>query len=65
MFEINIGTIENKKNLKLEDHGILELSDNHKKTILELQYYRNKIGLFPWGYNDLIKDLRLQYNFSL
>ena len=56
MFEINIGTLENKKFIKLEEHDILELPENHQKTILELQYYRNKIGLFPWGYNDLIKN---------
>ena len=59
MFEINIATISEKNIVRLSQSDIEQLSLKTQNTILELITYRNNIGLFPWGYNNLIDELFL------
>lgn len=60
MFEINIATISEKNIVRLSQSDIEQLSLKTQNTIKELSNYRNKVGLFPWGYNKLINELRLR-----
>lgn len=64
MFEINIGTQERKHVINLSEAEMEQLSVTDRQTIMELNYYRSNIGLFPWGYYSLIDSLRKQYNYS-
>ncbi len=61
MFNINIGTIDVEHQLGLSENDIKGLSPVNQQTILELIGYRNGSGLFPWGYIQLISDLRQLY----
>ena len=62
MFHINIGTIDKHHYIDLSNDEIQTLPLDRQYTILQLIDYRHNTGFFPWGYNDLIKDLKLKYN---
>ena len=62
MFQIIIGTIDKHHYIDLSNDEIQTLPLDRQYTISQLIDYRPNIGFFPWGYNDLIKDLKLKYN---